>query len=58
MVVVETGDALGDRIGRLMRMFDKRSLDADKTINPINMKNVSPRVRGMKGLTSATIVLA
>jgi hypothetical protein len=33
-----TGDALGNRIGGLMRIFDKRSLHADKTINPINVK--------------------
>ena len=32
-----TGDALGDRIGRLMGIFDKRSLDPDKMINPVNM---------------------
>ena len=33
-----TGDALGNRIGRLMQIFDKPPFDADKAIDPINVK--------------------
>ena len=32
------GNALGDRVGGLVRVFDERSLDADKAIDAIDMK--------------------
>ena len=32
------GNALGDRVGGLVRVFDQRSLDADKAIDAIDMK--------------------
>ena len=32
------GNALGNRIGGLMRVFDERSLDADKAIDPVDVQ--------------------